>query len=212
MFNYYRYTFYIKYLKIFLPFILFLFVPITTFSQNLDIRILKSINSPNSLPSDKYFQLISNSAVFINIGAPLGLAVFALVKHDKETIINASTTAAASIICSGLTYAIKYTVNRKRPFETYPNLITKKSYGGDPSFPSSHTSAAFATATSLSIIYPKWYVIAPSYAWASVVAYSRMDLGVHYPSDVLAGIIVGMGTSYITFKAQKWLNNKPKSK
>jgi membrane-associated phospholipid phosphatase len=51
--------------------------------------------------------------------------------------------------------------------------------------------AAFALATSLSLSYPKCYIIVPSFAWASSVGYSRMDLGVHYPSDVLAGAIVG---------------------
>jgi membrane-associated phospholipid phosphatase len=179
-------------------------------SQNLDIDILNSINSDHYLKSDKYFKFISNSTAVVNIGAPLAIAIVGIAKHDTVTFINACYMGAASLICGGLTYALKFTVNRERPFNTYPLLIEKKSYGGDPSFPSSHTSAAFATATSLSLMYPKWYVIVPSYTWAGIVAYSRMHLGVHYPSDILGGIVVGMGTSYLTFKAQKWLNKKSK--
>jgi membrane-associated phospholipid phosphatase len=50
----------------------------------------------------------------------------------------------------------------------------------------------------LSIAFPKWYVIAPSFLWASGVGYSRMHLGVHYPSDVLVGALVGSGTAFLT--------------
>ena len=82
------------------------------------------------------------------------------------------------------TTGLKFAINRKRPFVTYPD-IEKIASAGSKSFPSGHTSDAFATATSLSLAFPKWYVITPSFVWACAVGYSRMDLGVHYPSDVL---------------------------
>jgi membrane-associated phospholipid phosphatase len=74
--------------------------------------------------------------------------------------------------------------------------------------PSAHTSSAFATATSLSLAFPKWYVVVPSFVWASSVGYSRMHLGVHYPSDVLVGALVGSGSAFLTQKANQWLNKK----
>jgi len=100
---------------------------------------------------------------------------------------------------------MKYTINRDRPFVTYPD-ICKKSGAASPSFPSGHTSSAFATATSLTLAYPRWYIVVPSFAWAGTVAYSRMDLGVHYPSDILIGAMIGAGSAWLTFKINKKLN------
>jgi membrane-associated phospholipid phosphatase len=188
--------------------LLFFLAPVQLFSQNIDIRLLRSINSPETLSSDKFFRFVSNSDVYIVAGIPAGMATAGLVKHNDKLLRNAVVTAGASILNFGITSAIKYSVNRDRPFVTYPD-ITKKSDAGSPSFPSGHTSDAFATATSVSLAYPKWYIIVPSYAWAGTVAYSRMDLGVHYPSDVLVGALVGAGSAYLTYKInQKLLNPK----
>ena len=78
--------------------------------------------------------------------------------------------------------------------------------------PSGHTSAAFYSATSLSILYPKWYVIVPSYLWASSVAWARMYEGVHYPSDVFVGAVVGAGSAWIAYKVQKCVDKKARAK
>jgi membrane-associated phospholipid phosphatase len=57
----------------------------------------------------------------------------------------------------------------------------------------------------LSLAFPKWYVIAPSFLWASTVGYSRMSFGVHYPSDVFVGAIIGAGTAFLTYKINSWI-------
>ena len=182
-----------------------LLISIGGFAQNLDVRILDRINSPNNLPSDKFYKFMSNTNTEVNIAVPVGLAIAGFVQNDKKMIRSSGVIAASTILNLGLTMGLKYTINRQRPYMAYPGLIFNKVDAKDPSFPSGHTSSAFATATSLSLAYPKWYVIVPSYAWASTVAYSRMHLGVHYPTDILGGIIVGVLTSYITYKADIWL-------
>jgi membrane-associated phospholipid phosphatase len=55
-------------------------------------------------------------------------------------------------------------------------------------------------------------VVAPAYTWAGLVAYSRMHLGVHYPTDLIAGAVLGSGTAILTHKANQWLQNKKKTK
>jgi membrane-associated phospholipid phosphatase len=184
--------------------LILLFVQATLFSQNPDIRILRSINSSEKLPSDSFFQFISNSDAWLVVGIPVVEGTAGLIRKDDELFRNACVTLTAVALNSGITEALKYTIKRTRPFKTYPD-ITKKSAGGSPSFPSGHTSGAFALATSMSLSYPKWYIIVPSYAWAGTVGFSRMDLGVHYPSDVLAGAIVGAGSAWLTYYINKKL-------
>ena len=176
-------------------------------AQNWDIKVLRSVNSPESLQSDHFFRFMSNSDAVIALGIPAGMAVTGLVKHDDDLLRNACVTFAAIGVNTAITVALKYSINRDRPFVTYPDII-KKSAAGSPSFPSGHTSLAFATATSLSLEYPKWYIIVPSYAWAGTVGYSRMHLGVHYPSDVLAGAVIGAGSSWLTHAVNKKLNGR----
>jgi membrane-associated phospholipid phosphatase len=185
-------------------FLIFLFIPLIAYSQNIDIKLLRSINSPDPLPSDNYYRFLSNSDAYFVITVPVAMGVTGLLKHDEKLFRNACVTAASTIVNSGVASIIKYSVHRDRPYVTYPDIIGK-SPSGKLSFPSGHTSQAFATATSVSLAYPKWYVIVPSYAWASSVGYSRMHLGVHYPSDVLAGAIIGSGCAWITHRVNKKL-------
>jgi undecaprenyl-diphosphatase len=104
-----------------------------------------------------------------------------------------------------LTEGIKRTVNRDRPFVTYPLDVFPNSIDETgKSMPSGHTAFAFTTATSLFTAYPKWYVGLPLYAWATSVGYSRLYLGQHYPSDVLMGAVVGTGSAL----ASNWLYKK----
>ncbi|MEO8146267.1 MAG: phosphatase PAP2 family protein [Bacteroidia bacterium] len=177
-------------------------------AQNADIDLLNKINGPGTPAADKTFKFISNSVGPVSIAAPLSMFVTGLATKDK-VLQRKSYVAAASLFTSTvITVALKVTVKRPRPFETYPDIIIKKDKGGSYSFPSGHTSSAFATATSLSLAFPKWYVIAPSFLYAGAVGYSRMYLGVHYPSDVFGGIVIGVGSSFLMYKADQWINKK----
>jgi len=187
------------------------FVSISSVCQNLDIDILKNINFNRNRNLDRSFRFISNTVSPVSIAAPLLVVSTGYILKDsvieRKGLFVAASVLGAAIISTGL----KYSVDRTRPFVTYPYLEQAGS-AGSPSFPSGHTSSAFSTATSLSIAFPKWYVIVPSFIWAGSVAYSRMDLGVHYPSDVLAGAVIGSGSAYICYRVNKWLGKKTRSK
>lgn len=180
-------------------------------AQNVDIHILRQINTPHELMLDGTFRGVSNSVYFVVVAVPFTTGIIGYCKHNDKYIETTIFLISSTAITIGLTDIIKYRVNRERPFNKYSDILDKsRVYDLDPSFPSGHTSSAFNSATLISLYYPKWYIIAPSFIYAGSVAYSRMYLGVHYPSDVLAGAILGAGTAWLTYYIDKKLS-EPKS-
>ena len=96
----------------------------------------------------------------------------------------------------GLTYALKIGVNRTRP------------NGGNHSFPSGHTSAAFQGASFIHARYGCKYAI-PAYIGASFVGYSRVYADKHFTSDVLAGAAIGTISSFYFATPYKGINITP---
>lgn len=191
--------------------IIYLFIFFFCFSisnaQNSDIDLLKKINLNRNTDFDPFMKGVTNTALPISIGTPIVIYAVGLIEKDSVTKLKAIFIAETFAATAFITLASKSIIKRDRPYVTYPeinNIVEESGY----SFPSGHTSAAFATATSLSMAYPKWYVIAPSFLWAGTVGYSRMHLGVHYPSDVLAGALVGSGSAFLCYKLNKWINKK----
>ena len=179
------------------------------FAQNADINILQSINQSETTFKNNFFKVTAESVTILNIAAPVGLLTAGIIRHDKQLQKEALYVAGGFIVSSIVTQGMKRIIQRDRPFVTYP-FIVKRDVGGSYSFPSGHTSAAFCTATSLSLLFPKWYVIVPSYLYAATVGYSRMYQGVHYPSDVLVGAVVGAGSAWLSYKVEKWMDKKHK--
>jgi len=168
---------------------------------------LKDINLNRNKKLDGTFLFFTHSAAPIGFGIPMITTGIGLLKKDSLLTRKGLYLGASYIGAMGAAVVLKYIINRERPFVTYPYL-EKMVSENSPSFPSGHSTSAFASATSLSLAFPKWYVIAPSFVWASGVAYSRMHLGVHYPSDVIAGAIIGAGSAYICHYINKWLANR----
>jgi undecaprenyl-diphosphatase len=174
----------------------------SSYCQNWDIDVLKKINPEN--PNSSVMRVLSGSAYPIGVAAPVSLLAAGFIQKNKELQYKGWQSAGALAIDVALTAALKYTVNRERPAEKYPGMVFPYNNETSPSFPSTHTSVAFATATTLSLEFKRWYVVVPVYMWAAGVGYSRLYLGEHYPTDVIGGAVVGAGSAFLG----QWLTKK----
>lgn len=180
----------------------------TTFdvrSQKFDYRVLKHITEQRNSAWDVSMNKLTISSDYVAIASPIGLTAIGLLKKDKELTKSGIQMGLAVFGTYSVGYLLKKSINRNRPYTDFPNLAYYQ-IENDASFPSGSTSVAFSTATSLTLAYPKWYVAVPSYTWASAVGYSRLHLGVHYPTDVLAGAAIGVGSAFVSKKLMKWIN------
>lgn len=189
-------------------FLVSFFFALSSNAQNWDINLLKNINQTYSKTGGTVMVAVTESGGPIAYAMPISFFVVGKVHKDHKMVVNSYEMASATAINGIVTTLLKISIQRERPFSAYPNEVTKYSSGGSYSMPSGHTSTMFAAATSVSLLYPKWYVIAPSYLFAASVGYSRMYLGVHYPSDVLIGAVIGTASSYGAHLLFKQLKKK----
>lgn len=129
-----------------------------------------------------------------------------LVSRDRvkrEIAIQAAlATGFALIIVS----VISHFVGRLRPFLASSAVHLLVSPPLKSSFPSGHTSAAFAMAFVLMMIGPRVGVVA--FVCASLIALGRMAVGVHYPTDIVAGVLVGLLSAVVVRAAYRDLRKK----
>lgn len=131
-------------------------------------------------------------ATFLGNGGILWLTACACLLLRQQTR-RAALTALLSLVFSALVCNafLKNLVERARPFNKIPGLqfLIRKPH--DFSFPSGHTSSSFAAATVFLALLPMWAGVT-ALLIAMTIAFSRMYLGVHYPSDVFCGMVLGV--------------------
>jgi len=105
-----------------------------------------------------------------------------------RTIELALLTFAATFTADALSFLVKDVTHRARPFERHPSIHPLYTVHSS-SFPAGHAATAFAGAVLLALVAPR---LAPfALALATLIAASRVYVGVHYPTDVLAGAALG---------------------
>ena len=149
---------------------------------------------------------MSHSIYAVGTAVPVAIGLASLIKRDKGLMADAIYIGTTMAEAAVLTFSAKEIAGRERPFDRWPGMIVQRESVGSYSFPSGHTAMAFSLATSLSLRYPKWYVIVPSALWATSVGISRMQRGVHYPSDVISGALIGVGVAFVNVYVNKWLD------
>lgn len=137
--------------------------------------------------------------IYTNVGGLIFICslTLALIIFGEERVQKSGVESAVTLILSqGITYTLKMLLSRERPYNVLKDLNTYNIILKDYSFPSGHTSASFSVATIIAFNLPQlsWIVL----ICAFFVGISRIYLAVHYPTDVLAGIIIGVGSAIIT--------------
>jgi membrane-associated phospholipid phosphatase len=178
-------------------------------AQHPDINLLKQINRHETRFKNKFLELQAAAVTPVSIGLPAAIAITGFIKQDKQLQKDALYMCGGYILTAVITQSVKRAVDRRRPFQDYLFIVKRDDESGGLSFPSGHTSAAFSTAASVALRYKKWYVVLPAGVFATSVAWARMYQGVHYPSDVFAGAVIGAGSAWLSYKAQKkWFVKK----
>lgn len=133
-----------------------------------------------------FFSGIADGAILFAVA--LALMVSRRAKDKAAGIILTASLAASYQVCA----LVKEVIARPRPFVALPDVNILVHVGGF-SMPSNHAATAFAAAYILSGYYRKPFVF---YSVAVIISIARVYLGVHYPSDVLAGAFIGMVIGY----------------
>ena len=123
-------------------------------AQNIDINILKSINPQN--PDACVWKTASNSVDWVSGTVTFGSIAYGYIFRNKEIRHNGFELLIASGINIGTSTLCKVVFNRARPADKYPGEIFVNNPSSGKSFPSGHTSQAFAIATTLTLEYKKW--------------------------------------------------------
>jgi len=168
-------------------------------SPNLDVRLFRVINNTQTEGSGAV-EFVDQTSIPLFVSVPAGLLLWGLLGDNPQALDTGFLTLTSQILVLGVTSATKAVVHRPRPFEVLRDVKVKRlSSVSGSSFPSGHAAQAFAIATILAYQAP-WFVSIPAVIWAGYVGYARIYVGVHYPSDVLAGIVTGIALSYAVYQ------------
>jgi undecaprenyl-diphosphatase len=170
--------------------------------EPLDSKIVKYIHLHRYKGADDILIWLTEHATFITISTILLLFVVFFATRKKYYLylaVNFSFIISISALITGL---LKITIKRTRPYHLYHEIISVVESGGY-SFPSGHTTEVVAFAVAGLIMIKNKFINFLLILWATFIAYTRMAMGVHYPFDLLGGIVVGGAVAYL------WLRLDP---
>lgn len=171
--------------------------------QSLDEAVFKVINQTLTHPLlDEFFPIITslnNSKFFL--GLVLALFAFLIYKKRLLGVKVIATLILAAGICDFVSYKfLKASIKRPRPHfvERVQSIVRVPHKPSSYSMPSNHALTTFALATLLGYFFSTWKVF--WFVFATLVAYSRVYVGVHFPLDIIFGGFVGYSISSLMLK------------
>src|SRR6266480_4545684 len=159
--------------------------------HSLDVAIFRFINETLSNPLfDRCMPFFSGNSLFVPfLIVAAAVSIWSAGARGRVCLI-----MVVLVICMGdplILNTIKHTVGRLRPFNDVPDAITRVGRGGSFSMPSAHSANWFSAAMVFFVSYRRSARF--MLPLAGLVGFSRIYNGVHYPSDVLVGAILGIG-------------------
>ena len=179
--------------------------------ESLDHQLFLILNSLNSPFWDNIMYAISGKIIWIPLYTVI-LVLLAIKYKKKFLVILLFIILGVTLADQSSVHLFKNLFHRLRPCHE-PSLeglvhLVKGECGGLYSFVSSHAANSFNIALlSLMLIKKKWYTIS-IILWASIIGYSRIYLGVHYPGDVIFGSLLGAMIGWSVYKLYELTDNK----
>ena len=180
--------------------------------QQFDASIFTTINSWHALYFDNFMALVTVVATWLPMILMLLFMLYRKKGWRKMLAILLAVGVVILIADQVSASIIKPLVGRLRPSRN-PDLqstipLVNGYRGGMFGFVSSHAANCFGIALFLAFLFKNraftWLMI----AWASLMCYSRIYLGVHYPGDIVCGAILGVTAAAIVYFLMKWLGKK----
>lgn len=176
-------------------------------AKSIDLAVFCFINHTlsNSLLDYPMALLTEMGSVYFAVG----IGIILLLSKRKRLSISGLALMASVLAVRLACGLIKRIVARLRPFEIMDGVRLPCGESLGFSFPSGHTTVAFVVAVILSLTFPKWRKV--FYSLAVVVGLSRIYIGVHYPSDVIGGIMVGVAVGLTSAALIKRITEEKRS-
>ena len=170
----------------------------------MEIHILDMIQNLRTPIGDVVVPLITRLGDAGIIWIILTVLLLIIPKTRKTGVIMLAALLADVLLCN---VVIKNLVARTRPFDVNTAVQLLVAKPRDYSFPSGHTAASFASVTALYLAGEKkmWKV---ALVLAVLIALSRLYLYVHYPTDIIGGVIFGSLSGYLGYKIVEWIQKK----
>jgi membrane-associated phospholipid phosphatase len=156
-----------------------------------DRSIRNSVQAHRSAGRDHFCRVFEHLGSDYSFVVLAGFEGYHLLADDRRSQAVFVDGLAASLIASGfIAPVLKYSVGRERPSDT-ADPYRFRPFTNHNSFPSGHTTQAFAVAIVIASHYPVWWVEALAFGSAGLVGYCRVEQNSHFTSDVVAGALIG---------------------